>query len=148
MTRRMVIAMLALLGALIALYLTLYKVGVIGTLACSTVGNCETVQLSRWSVLMGFPVASWGIGYYVAVLAIAVAGLQDRWSDSPAISLVLFILTAWGVVFSAWLTYLELFVIHAICIWCVTSAILAVIIFLLAFADWRATRAEVLGPRV
>ncbi len=140
MTRRMVIAMLALLGTLIALYLTLYKVGVIGTLACSTVGNCETVQLSRWSILFGFPVATWGIGYYVSVLAIALAGLQDRWADSPAISLALFILTAWGVVFSGWLTYLELFVIHAICVWCVTSAALAVIIFLLALLDWRASK--------
>jgi uncharacterized membrane protein len=142
MTRRMGIAMLALVGAIISLYLTLYKVGVIGTLACSTIGNCETVQLSRWSVFLGFPVASWGVGYYVAILALAVASLQERWAESSGLSLALFVLTGWGVVFSIWLTYLELFVIHAICIWCVTSAVLATILFLLALVEWRVTRVE------
>ena len=147
MSKRMAIAVLALVGAFIGLYLTLYKLGVIGTLACSTIGNCETVQLSRWSTLLGVPVATWGVGHWVSVLAIALAGLQDRWAESPGISLALFLLTGWGLLFSAWLTYLELYVIHAICIWCVTSAVLATIVFLLAWMDWRQTRAEGLGPR-
>ena len=140
MSKRMAISVLALVGAFIGLYLTLYKLGVIGTLACSTIGNCETVQLSRWSTFLGLPVASWGVGYWVSVLVIAMLGLQERWADQPAISLALFLLTGWGLLFSAWLTYLELFVIHAICIWCVTSAILAVLVFVLAFLDWRETR--------
>ena len=140
MSKRMAIAVLALLGAFIGLYLTLYKLGVIGTLACSTIGNCETVQLSRWSTLLGLPVATWGVGYWVSVLAIAIAGLQERWADSPALGFALVLLTGWGLLFSAWLTYLELFVIHAICIWCVTSAALATVVFVLAFLDWRETR--------
>jgi uncharacterized membrane protein len=140
MSKRMAIAVLALLGAFIGLYLTLYKLGVIGTLACSTIGNCETVQLSRWSTLLGLPVATWGVGYWVSVLAIAIAGLQERWVDSPALGFALLLLTGWGLLFSAWLTYLELFVIHAICIWCVTSAVLATVVFVLAFLDWRETR--------
>jgi len=140
MSKRMAIAVLALLGAFIGLYLTLYKLGVIGTLACSTIGNCETVQLSRWSTLLGLPVATWGVGYWVSVLAIAIAGLQERWVDSPALGFALLLLTGWGLLFSAWLTYVELFVIHAICIWCVTSAVLATVVFVLAFLDWRETR--------
>jgi uncharacterized membrane protein len=53
-------------------------------------------------------------------------------------------LSGWGVLFSAWLTYLELFVIDAICMWCVVSAILVVVIFvisLLDLRDWRGAEA-------
>ena len=139
MTRRMLTALIALVGLFVALYLTLYKVGIIGTLACGT-GSCETVQLSRWSTFLGLPVAAWGTAYYVAVFALALAGIQDRWEDSLRLSLTMLVVTGWGVVFSAWLTYLELFVIHAICRWCVVSAALAVVLFALALQDWRATR--------
>ena len=142
MTRRMAIAMLALIGTLIALYLTLYKVGIIGTLACSTLGNCETVQLSRWATFLGLPVAAWGVGYYVSILLVAMLGLQERWADSPVIGAVLALLTGWGVLFSGWLTYLELFVIHAICVWCVTSAALVLLLFALSVAEWRMTSAQ------
>ena len=56
----MLIALLALVGALIAAYLTLYKVGVIGELVCQ-VGSCERVNSSRWAVFLGVPVAAWGL---------------------------------------------------------------------------------------
>jgi uncharacterized membrane protein len=141
MTRRMLTALLALVGVFLSLYLTLYKFGVIGTLACGT-GGCETVQLSRWSTFLGLPVAAWGVGYYVTVFALALASVQDRWSESRRIWLALVVLTAWGVLFTAWLTYLELFVIHAICRWCVGSAVLAVTIFALSAWELAATRAS------
>lgn len=140
MTKRMVAALIALIGLFTALYLTLYKIGVIGTMVCA-VGSCETVQLSRWSTLFGVPVAVWGVGYYAAVVGLATAGLQDRWSDSQALSLGFVALTGWGVLFSAWLTYLELFVIRAICQWCVFSAILATTLFVIALLDWREVNA-------
>ena len=46
-------------------------------------------------------------------------------------------LTGWGVLFSGWLTYLELFVIDAICIWCVISAIIVTVMFAVSLADLR-----------
>jgi uncharacterized membrane protein len=141
MTRRMLTALVALVGVFVALYLALYKAGVIGTLACGA-GSCETVQLSQWSDFLGISVAVWGVAYYIVVLTLALATLQERWSDSRRLSLALLILTGWGVVFSAWLTYLELFVIHAICRWCVVSAVIAVALFGLAIMDWRALRRE------
>jgi len=136
MTRRMPAAVIALVGLFIALYLALYKAGVIGTLACGT-GSCETVQLSRWATFLGLPVAAWGAGYYALVLALLLASLQDRWGASRRLSLTLLVVTTWGVFFSAWLTYLELFVIRAICRWCVVSACLAVALWVLALLDWR-----------
>ena len=139
MTRRMLTAFTALVGCFVALYLALYKAGVIGTLACGA-GGCETVQTSRWADFLGIPVAVWGVAYYIVVLALAMATLQERWSESRRLSLGLVLLTGWGVLFSGWLTYLELFVIHAICRWCVVSAVLALVLFVLALLDWRATR--------
>jgi uncharacterized membrane protein len=139
MTRRMLTALIALVGVFVATYLALYKAGFIGSLACGT-GSCETVQQSPWAKLFGLPVAVWGIGYYVAVFAIAFAGVQDRWVEDRRIALALLALTAWGTLFSGYLTYLELFVIHAICRYCVVSAILAVLLFALSLWDWLALR--------
>lgn len=136
MTRRMLTALVALVGLFVALYLALYKAGVIGVLACGA-GSCDTVQLSRWATFLGVPVAFWGVGYYTVVLAVAFAGVQNRWQGSRALALALLVLTGWGVLFSAWLTYLELFVIHAICRWCVVSAVIAAVLFGLALWDWR-----------
>jgi uncharacterized membrane protein len=137
----MLAALVALVGLFVAIYLTLYKAGVIGTLACGT-GGCETVQLSSWSMFLGFPVAAWGVVYYAAVFALTFAGIQDRWAASRGLALTTLVVTAWGVIFSAWLTYLELYVIHAICRWCVVSACLALVLFALVFWDWRASQQE------
>ena len=139
MTRRMLTALVALVGLFVALYLWLYKAGVIGALACGA-GSCETVQLSKWATLMNLPVAAWGVAFYAVVCAVAIALVQERWEGSRKLSLALLLLTTWGVMFSLWLTYLELFVIHAICRWCVVSAVIACVLWVLAVADWRAVR--------
>ena len=134
MNKRMLVALVALAGVFVALYLTLYKLGYIGTLACA-VGSCETVQTSKWATLLGFPVGAWGVAYYLAVLALSLLGLTGRYADSRRLSDILLAITAFGLLFSIWLTYLELFVIHAICQWCVVSAILAAILFVLSWLD-------------
>jgi uncharacterized membrane protein len=136
---RQLIALLALVGIFVALYLTLYKVGVIGVLTCS-VGSCETVNTSRWATFLGLPVAAWGLATYVILLTLSVAGSSPTLEDAPPVSWALVALSGWSVLFSAWLTYLELFVIHAICIWCVTSACIMAAIFLASVADLRRVR--------
>jgi uncharacterized membrane protein len=135
----MLAALLALVGLFVAIYLTLFKLGIIGQLVCA-VGSCETVQTSRWATFLGLPVAAWGVGYYVVVLAIAFAGTTERWEDSPTLPTMFVVLTAWGALFSLWLTGLELFVIHAICQWCVVSAIIALALLVVAVLDWREWR--------
>jgi uncharacterized membrane protein len=137
----MVVAALALAGIFISLYLTLYKIGVIGELSCS-IGSCETVNLSKWSTFLSLPVAAWGFFFYVDVFGIALVGTMPRFESEPLISLVLTAEAAVGVLFSAWLTYLELRVIHAICIWCVTSAVLVTLIFLTSALDLREMRSR------
>jgi len=135
----MIVAALALAGIFISIYLTLYKLGLIGELSCS-IGSCETVNTSRWSVFLGLPVAAWGLLFYLDVFGVALLGTMPRWENQPVISIVLAAEAAIGVLFSAWLTYLELAVIHAICIWCVTSAVIVLVIFLVSVADLREVR--------
>lgn len=139
LTRRQLAALLALVGLLIATYLTLHNLGIIGTLTC-TVGSCETVQTSRWSRFLGLPVALWGTGFYVGVLALSLLGDSERYAEARWVPALMLGMTGFGVLFSAWLTWLELAVIHAICMYCVASAVITVLLFVLALLDWRATR--------
>jgi len=136
--KRRTVAALALAGIFVALYLTLTRVGLIGggALVCA-VGSCEVVNASRWATFVGLPVAVWGLGYYLVTFAVAGVSLQERFGDSMQVSRALVFLGATGFLFSAWLTYLELFVIRAICQWCVVSALLATGIFVASLLDYR-----------
>ena len=139
MTKRMWMALISLAGLFLGAYLTLYKFGYIGQLACN-VSSCEQVQTSRWSVFLGLPVATWGMGFYVVMLALSMASLQPRFADSRGLSLAMLALSGWGLLFTAWLNYLEAFVINAWCEWCLVSAGMVVVLFILAWLDWRETR--------
>ena len=132
----MAAAVVALAGLFVALYLTMFKMGYIGNLACA-VGSCETVQTSRWATLFGMPVAAWGVLFYAAILAVTLGGMSASLVDRVGVSRLLVGMTAVGVLFSLWLTYLELFVIHAICMWCVISAVLSVILLAVCVLDLR-----------
>jgi uncharacterized membrane protein len=135
----MILALIALIGVFLSLYLTLFKLGYIGSLACGT-GSCETVQLSKWGDFLGLPVAAWGVGYYVVVLGLAMASVQERFEQSRRLTSALVFVTGAGLLFSLWLTYLELFVIHALCRWCLGSAAMTVVLFGLAIAESRVVR--------
>lgn len=136
----MLLATLALVGLGVASYLSLYKLGYIGTIACK-VGSCETVQASRYAMFWGLPVAVWGLGFYVALFAVSFASTLPRFDGVVGISTLMLVLTVWGTLFSGWLTYLELFVIHAICQWCIISAIIVAVACVVSWLEWRETRA-------
>ena len=132
--RRWAPAGLAALGVAVSAYLTGVHYG--GTpLLCTGAGGCEQVQASRFATVAGVPVALLGLGLYLALLGIAI--WRGRGGDAtPApVLLVLFGLALAGTLYSAYLTYLELFVIGAICPWCVTSAMLVTTICALAAWD-------------
>src|SRR5579871_6153173 len=139
MTKRMVIAVLALGGVFVSAYLTLYKLGYIGTLSCS-IGSCETVQMSKWAKFLGLPVAAWGVAYYLVVLGVAIAGTLPRFTESRRVSGVLLVSSMLGFVFTAYLTSLEAFVIHAYCIYCLTSAAIVTLILIASVMDYRELR--------
>ncbi len=132
----MAIALLSVVGVFVAAYLYLYKIGRIGTLACGT-GGCETVQLSRYSEFLGVEVSLIGLAGYVGLLALALVSLQPGFVARRGPAWLLALASGLGAIFAGYLTYLELFVIHAICRWCVVSAVIITAIFVVAILDLR-----------
>ena len=139
MRHRQVIAVLSLIGLFVSLYLWLYKIGAIGTLQCGA-GGCETVQTSRYADLFGVPVAFYGVAGYALLLGVSLAGLQPRLLDGRRVTLLLAALATGGFLFTLYLTYLEVFVIHAICRWCVASAVIMTAIWAVTLHAWWGTR--------
>jgi uncharacterized membrane protein len=129
-------AVLSLAGVFLATYLYLYKTGRIGTLACGT-GSCEFVQFSSWSSFLGLEVSLIGIVGYLVLFGVSVAALRLPAEVRGWPSAALLVLAGGGVLFSMYLTALELFVLHAICRWCVGSALIITLIFGVAVLDWR-----------
>jgi uncharacterized membrane protein len=143
MRSRQAIALLALVGFFVALYLWLHALGVGGALKCGT-GGCETVQTSRWAVLFGVPVAFYGVVGYFALLVGALVSLRPAALGDRKWNVMLAGLSTIGLLFTAYLTYLELFVIHAICRWCVGSAVIIAVIWVVAVISLR--RQDVMSP--
>jgi uncharacterized membrane protein len=130
------VAGLSLAGLFVSVYLYLYKIGKIGTLACGS-GACETVQLSPQSRFLGVEVSLIGIGGYATLLVLALLALQPRFAGPAWPSRLLMLLSGGAVLFTGYLTSLELFVIHAICRYCVVSAVIITVVFALTLRDVR-----------
>ncbi len=132
MNRRRAIAVLALVGALDAAYLLLAKLGYVGNLACSITQGCDLVNASRYSEFLGLPVAGIGLAGYLALFGVALVGVQPRWVADRRPDVWLSLLSAVALIFTLYLTYAELFILNAICQWCVVSQVIVLAIFLLA----------------
>jgi len=136
------VAAVAALGLVVAGYLALSRLLGGSALFCTDGGGCEVVQASRYAVFLGIPTAAWGAGLYAVVGGLALAGLAPwRWLGA-------FLLSVVGVAFSAYLTYLELGVIGAVCGYCVVSAVIAAALFgaLLARRSALGVRARICRP--
>ncbi len=136
MIYRMSAALLSLAGLFISAYLYLYKLGKIGSLACGT-GGCETVQWSPWSQIAGIEVSLVGVLGYAGLVLLSLAALQPGLAQQRWPTVLLVVLAGIGVLFTLYLTYLELFVIHAICRWCVASGVVIVAILVVSLFDVR-----------
>ena len=114
---RIVLAVLAVTGLCMSAYLTWVHLRGVAPVCLAGGGGCETVQSSRYAEILGVPVAALGLGGYAGLLLAALL-------RGEAGALLGLFVTLVSVLFSAYLTYLELFVIYAICQWCVSSAAL------------------------
>ena len=139
MIRRQAIVLLALVGLLVATYLWLYKIGVLGELQCGT-GSCEYVQASRYAELFGVPVAFYGVVGYAALFGLGLAGLQPGFAQDRRVGALLASLATVGFAFTLYLTALALFVLHALCRWCVVSAVITTAIWVLSLTQFRRPR--------
>ena len=114
---RVLLAVLSILGLLMSAYLTWVHLAEVAPICLVGSGGCEAVQTSRYAEILGVPVAVLGIAGYAGLLLAA-------WLKGEVGVLLGLFVALVSVLFSAYLTWLELFVIQAICQWCVTSAIL------------------------
>ena len=133
---RMVVAVLALVGLFVSFYLLAYHLGWLGQVICG-VGDCATVQASRWAYVGPVPVPVFGVLGYLVLLVTALVGLQPGFRASRTVAVVLLGGATAGFLFSLWLTYLEAFVIHAWCQWCVVSAVCMTLIFFATLPEIR-----------
>ena len=136
---RMIMAVLGLLGFLVALYMLAYALGWTGPVICG-IGDCERVQSSAYSRIGPIPVAAFGVLGYLVLMAVSFLGLQPIPGRSRSISLLLLSGGIAGLAFSVYLTYLEAFVIGAWCQWCIASAIIMVLAFLASLPEIRRLR--------
>ena len=119
------ISVLSALGLIVSLYLVYLHYSDSQAAFCAAGTDCDTVRHSGFSTLLGIPVAAIGVAGYAVILIASLIAMKRRtkW-------LILYILALAGFVFSAYLTYLELFVIKAICMYCIFSAVLMTVIFI------------------
>jgi len=133
---RIILIVLAVVGLGIASYLTYVHYAGIKPV-CTAGESCTKVQTSTYSRLAGVPVALMGLIGYIAILI----SLLVPESETSRLATMALVLVGFG--FSAYLTYRELFSIHAVCEWCASSAgILTIMMFL---STWRFLRGEVPG---
>lgn len=138
------IALLALVNALVALYLHLWKIGLTGSLACTGGGGgCEFVQGSRYGWFLGVDVALIGaIGYAVLFLTAVVGSLREE-TVWPTRVMQLMIWSA--VFFTARLKYGEFIVLKSFCPWCAISAVSITLCAVLITLDARRLRTSDAG---
>jgi len=127
-----VLAVLDLVGLAIAAYLS--SVELAGNLPyCGPLKGCEEVALSEYSRIGGVPVAVFGVALSVTLFVLAVAWTR---TNLPSLLAAHYGLSLLGVVFEMYFTYLELFVIGAVCVWCASYGISLVARFGVALWVW------------
>lgn len=139
---RMTVALLALVGFFDASYLLVSHFRTDVAMTCPVTGDgCTQVRDSIWSVIppgeQGIPIALIGVCGYVVVCVLSMVALQRDRLGGMSIPLGLVALSSVGVAFCIYLVSLQLFVIHAICFWCMVSSVLMPTIWILTLYDWR-----------
>jgi uncharacterized membrane protein len=120
---------LAIIGLVDSLYLYWVKISNAYAL-CGPIGDCESVNSSTYAEIAGVPIALLGAGAYLSILVILFFERRGGfWSEyGPYIT---FGISLVGVLYSAYLTYVEVAILRAICPYCVLSAIILVILLAL-----------------
>jgi uncharacterized membrane protein len=121
---------LAFLGMLDSIYLVWVKYsGKYDT--CGPIGNCESVNTSQYSEIFGIPIALLGAGAYLLIfLLLIMEGRNSFWAEYS--NMVVFGISLIGVIYSIYLTYIEVAVLRAICPYCMVSAVILVVLFILS----------------
>jgi uncharacterized membrane protein len=129
---RKIIIGLAILGLLVSIYMTIYKV-TNNEAMCIGSGGCSVVNASRYSEVNGIPVALIGVGGYAAILALLFLEQRPGFFQENG-TMMLFGISLVGFLFTLYLIVVEVFFIKAYCPFCLTSQGVMTIIFILSVA--------------
>ncbi|WP_337171129.1 vitamin K epoxide reductase family protein [Gemmatimonas aurantiaca] len=140
MSIRKFIAVAALMNAMVALYLHLWKLGLTGSLACSGAGGCAYVQGSRYGWFLGVDVALIGTVGYLLIFLVAVVGSLAQFEDARWPNQLLQLLVWPAVLFTLRLKYGEFIVLKGFCPWCAVSAVTITLFAILVIRDARRVR--------
>jgi len=123
-------------GLGVSIYLTLTHYTKVVSLVCSNNGaiNCEKVTTSPQSMVFGIPVAVLGLVFFISMFVLVLPRIYER--PELIIARVRLVSSIVGIGFVLYLLYCELFIIHAICLWCSSVHILTFIIFCLVVSGW------------
>jgi uncharacterized membrane protein len=121
---------LSILGLLVSIYMTIYKL-TDNDKMCIGSGGCSVVNSSRYAEVSGIPVAVLGVGGYAAILAVLLLERKNKFLEQNG-SMLFFGLSITGFLFTLWLIYVEIALIKALCPFCLTSQAAMTIIFILS----------------
>lgn len=127
-----ILAVLDTIGLLVAGYLAVVELSG-GLPSCGPIKGCEEVALSEYAWIGPIPTAVFGVILSVVLLTLALAWWK---TDIYGLLLAHYALSLVGVLFDGYFLYLQVFVIEAVCIWCVTYEISLLLRFLIAFFVW------------
>jgi len=128
-TRHLVIALLAFIGMIDALFLSIKRNA--GPIPCHVTHGCSDVLTSKYSEVLGIPLSWFGLAFYITVLSLAVFKLfEDPERPYEAPSKLIFYLSGAGLIVSALLVGIQAFILKAYCEYCLLSAALVLTIFL------------------
>ncbi len=137
MSIRKFLAVLTLVNAMVALYLHMWKLGMVGSLACTGSGGCEYVQLSRFGWFFGVDVALIGAVGYTLLFVVAIFGSLPQHEDALWPTTVLQLLVWPALLFTLRLKYGEFIVLKSFCPWCAISAVSITLSTVLVTLDKR-----------
>ncbi len=118
----------SILGFFDSVYLTIQHYTQFA-LPCTITHGCDIVTKSEYSSIMGVPVALLGAIYYLTIFLAAYIIIETKKTEYLRF---IAIATPLGFLFSAWFVYLQLFVLHAICQYCMLSAITSTTMFVVS----------------
>lgn len=121
-------------GFILAFYIWNQKRLKKGKMVCPLRGNCQAVVTSSYAKFLGVPVEVLGMAYY-ALIALGYGILASIPVDPPLLTYSLLVVTAAALLFSLYLTFIQVFTLRQICTWCFGSAGLSIFIFILAYAS-------------
>lgn len=125
------VIVIALIGFLDAVFLTTkHYTG--QEVTCTLTGGCNDVLTSQYAMMLGLPTSLWGALYYFTILLAALLYLNYK---NNIISYYLNYVTIIGLLMSAYLVYLQLFIIHSICPYCMLSALTSTTLFILSLTN-------------